>query len=253
MSVSTPEAVRETLHTAFFYKQPQYRVLFDGSDTDFILVQRYIRTLVDVPQSAPPLEFVSHAYYMLQAHIDTTNRIITLDIVYQPVTDNTRYVADQERSIVDELIRPGMSEAEKVRAIHDWVVLHLKYDDTYQRFYQYEALRDRTVVCNGYALLTYDLLELAGVRAYVITGLVHESQAPGKPLKERGHAWNIVRVDGIWYHLDTTWDDPTPDRPGEIQYTFYLVDVAQIAESRAIQQSTTESLKPQTTEGYQNS
>ena len=29
---------------------------------------------------------------------------------------------------------------------------------------------------------------------------------------EIDHAWNLVELDGKWYHLDATWDDPMPDQ-----------------------------------------
>jgi transglutaminase/protease-like cytokinesis protein 3 len=37
------------------------------------------------------------------------------------------------------------------------------------------------------------------------------------------HVWNIVKVDGKWYNIDLTWDDPILDN-GEsmISYDFFL-------------------------------
>lgn len=38
-----------------------------------------------------------------------------------------------------------------------------------------------------------------------------------------GHAWNLVRLNGRWYHLDVTWDDPIPDQAGRLRYDYYLL------------------------------
>lgn len=37
------------------------------------------------------------------------------------------------------------------------------------------------------------------------------------------HAWNKVKVDGKWYNLDTTWNDPTPNSPTEVSYNYFLI------------------------------
>jgi len=39
-----------------------------------------------------------------------------------------------------------------------------------------------------------------------------------------GHAWNLVKVDDEWYHLDTTWNDPVPDRGNGIRYDYFLLN-----------------------------
>jgi transglutaminase/protease-like cytokinesis protein 3 len=175
---------------------------------------------------------------------------ITAQVQYVPVTDESRYVDQKEQEIIAKIITEDMTELQKVKAIHDWLVLNLEYDESLTRFDQYNALRDGTVVCSGYALLSYDLMERAGIRAYVITGRVHQEIHPDTAPEFLGHAWNIVRVDGIWYHYDATWDDPTPDEKGRVIYDFFLVDDAVIAQSRSIEQNDPAMLRPQTNEKY---
>jgi transglutaminase/protease-like cytokinesis protein 3 len=34
----------------------------------------------------------------------------------------------------------------------------------------------------------------------------------GEVIGGGGHAWNLVKIDGQWYHLDTTWNDGCGDR-----------------------------------------
>lgn len=60
------------------------------------------------------------------------------------------------------------------------------------------------------------LLEAAGVEARYISG------EAGDEL----HAWNLVKLDGEWYHLDTTWNDPVPNQPGKVRYDYFLASDA---------------------------
>jgi len=116
------------------------------------------------------------------------------------------------KNILKQLIQPGMNNHQKIKAIHDYVVLNLKYDTDLQKYTAYEGLKTGEAVCQGYALLTYELLKEAGIENRLVEGTA------GGQL----HAWNLVRLDNRWYHLDTTWDDPVPDVPKRVNYTYYL-------------------------------
>ncbi|WP_059049044.1 transglutaminase domain-containing protein [Paenibacillus senegalimassiliensis] len=137
---------------------------------------------------------------------------ITLKIEYRETAEQTAYVQQRVKQILQKIIQPGMDTHQKIKVIHDFVVLNLKYDTDLQKYTAYEGLRTGEAVCQGYALLTYQLLRNAGVDSRVVEGT-----ADGQL-----HAWNMAKVDGHWYHLDTTWDDPVPDVAGQVNYTYYL-------------------------------
>ncbi|MNI34650.1 Transglutaminase-like superfamily protein [compost metagenome] len=81
-----------------------------------------------------------------------------------------------------------------------------------QKYTAYEGLRTGEAVCQGYSLLTYQLLKTAGFASLIVEGT-----AGGQ-----AHAWNLVLLDGKWYHLDTTWDDPLSNGPEQVRYDYYL-------------------------------
>ena len=85
----------------------------------------------------------------------------------------------------------------KVKAVHDYIVKNIKYDESLTKYSAYNALIEKSVVCQGYSSLTYRMLKELGMGVRVITGV------SGKGVS---HAWNIVCVDGKWYNLDNTWD-----------------------------------------------
>jgi transglutaminase/protease-like cytokinesis protein 3 len=73
------------------------------------------------------------------------------------------------------------------------------YDRTLQHFTAYDALRGKAV-CHGYALLAFEMYRALGYEVRIISG--------------GNHAWNLIQVGGNWYHVDTTFDDPTYEFQG---------------------------------------
>lgn len=104
-------------------------------------------------------------------------------------------------------IDDSMSDLEKTLAIYEWAMRECEYD--YKNFvldtiptesYQKEGVvYNGLAVCSGYA----DFMEYM-LRKYKITNYIASSS-------DLDHAWNIVNLDGINYHLDATWDDVGKD------------------------------------------
>jgi len=136
---------------------------------------------------------------------------IDLTVSYLTTLDNENYVNEQVTQILSEILDPVMNEDQIEKAIHDYIILNVAYDTTYTEHSAYAALFGGKTVCQGYALLAYKMLTQAGLQARIIGGY-----GSGE-----SHAWNMVRVNNNWYNLDCTWDDPIPDRPGEVQYDYY--------------------------------
>lgn len=104
--------------------------------------------------------------------------------------------------------------------IHDYLVKNTAYgylDDVEEEDIAHEsygALCYHEAVCNGYAFAMKLLCDLSNVPCKIITG-----QADGE-----NHAWNLVKLEDNWYHVDVTWDDPSPDQEGRIVYTYFNID-----------------------------
>ncbi|MBQ8228740.1 MAG: hypothetical protein IJZ88_06985 [Clostridia bacterium] len=95
---------------------------------------------------------------------------------------------------------------EKELFIHDYIVNNCTYDSAValSSSTPYSCLVDGLSACEGYSKAAKLLLEKAGLECYTVSG-----QATSTDGKTEGHMWNIVNIDGAYYHLDVTWDDPT--------------------------------------------
>lgn len=138
---------------------------------------------------------------------------VRFTISYLENKQQADYVTAQAKATLKTIVKAGMSEEEKVKVIHDYIVKKFAYDESMTRYSAYEGLTKGTTVCQGYALLAYRMLSLAGIENHIVEGV-----AGGQ-----AHVWNKVKVDGKWYNIDMTWDDPTPDRKNEVSYSYYLV------------------------------
>ena len=100
-----------------------------------------------------------------------------------------------------ETILAGMptgSDYEKELYLHDALIKKVTY--TYSKLEEqngYTTLVEGKGVCAGYAFALQYLLMRAGIQSYYVVGYAGEN-----------HAWNLAKIDGEWYYVDATWDDP---------------------------------------------
>lgn len=120
-------------------------------------------------------------------------------------------------AIIDSTISFDMDDYEKEVALHDYLVKNCQYgypenNDEYG-YRAYGALVLDEAVCNGYAEAMALLLKCVDVQATIITGEANDQL----------HAWNQVNIDGKWYHLDATWNDPVPNKEDFAGHTYFNV------------------------------
>ncbi|MFJ7186693.1 transglutaminase domain-containing protein [Lysinibacillus xylanilyticus] len=135
---------------------------------------------------------------------------------YLMTPEQAAFVEMNVQEIVASINKKSLSDVEKVRAVNDYIVANTAYTDQTNSspHSAYTVLAEHGGVCQGYALLAHSMLQKLGIETKYVVGYV------GK----EGHAWNLVKLDGQWYHLDTTWNDPVPDRKGAVRYQYFLVD-----------------------------
>ena len=114
--------------------------------------------------------------------------------------------------IFQNVTSSGQTVPELELAIHDWMVDHMEYDTATLDNYggipdpdndnPYGALVNGKGICEGYTRSFQLLMDLAGIECISVFGNSNNGIEYGE------HAWNQVRLDGEWYVVDVTWDDP---------------------------------------------
>lgn len=100
-------------------------------------------------------------------------------------------------AIVSEVIKPGMSDYEKAKALHDWIIQHGSYDYTLSNFDASSILSGGAGVCDAYTRAYCILLSEVGI----------ENRRETCYISGAAHAITALRLDGEWYLVDCTNDD----------------------------------------------
>lgn len=190
----------------------------------------------------------------------TTTKAPSGNVINTGVYDVTKYsrrgmnaeVYTKAESIIKSILNTGMTEAEKVRAIHDYIVINTfyahsiadnigNYTGTEAGFSAYGALINKSAVCEGYSEAFLLLCWTAGIEARLVEGKSYDELG-----NQVGHEWNIVKIGGKWYQIDCTWDDPTIYSGGveqpesstgaNLRYTYFLVTDADIKKDHIIEE-----------------
>ncbi|MCD8095511.1 MAG: hypothetical protein LUE12_05220 [Ruminococcus sp.] len=137
--------------------------------------------------------------------------------------------------IFNEVVSEDMSDYEKELALHDWLIENCTYDTGSLRAIPrpsencenpYGALIDGEAICSGYTSsfkLFMDMLEIECM-------VIQSTDSDGDE-----HAWNAVGLDGNWYYVDCTWDDPVPDEDGRaVTHKYFNISYEEMAQSHVL-------------------
>lgn len=164
---------------------------------------------------------VSDNYYVYQYIVNGMSISEHLD---------AQILAKKVEQIIDSC--QSTSQYQTVVNYHDYIVTNTVYGflDGEEEKLSYTAsgaLLKKRAVCNGYAEAMELLLLCSGFDSYMAFGNTEEGS----------HAWNIVNIEGEWYHVDTTWDDPIPDMGDEPLHMYLNVNDEIIKETHSWNES----------------
>lgn len=159
-----------------------------------------------------------------------TGNVTTVTPYYNTTDyDESSYAAfdtavERALSVIDD----GMSDLEKAIALHDYVILNCEYDkvnankDTVPAagYTAYGVLVENIAVCQGYALAYKYLCNLAGIECLMVGS------------DAMNHAWNLIKLDGEYYQVDTTWDDSSPHVQGRAMHSYMFMSDAEFKNNK---------------------
>ncbi len=123
--------------------------------------------------------------------------LVYATIEYRTTKEQENLVDREVQRIYKEIVTENMTDYEKIKAINKFMVDTFSYDETAESNNAFTAITTRKTACQGYTMLACKLLDMAGIENKAISG----------DLNGTAHVWNLVKLDGSWYHMDVTNDD----------------------------------------------
>ena len=137
--------------------------------------------------------------------------------------NNTPWLNNRLSAIAHEVTAGCSTPYDKALALHDWLVENTAYDTSYTYYGSEGVLFHGKGVCNAYTVTYSRLLSAVGIRNYTVTGTATDKNSGSSG----SHAWVLAMLDGDWYHIDPTWDDPLPD--GRERHTYFCLTDKEMA------------------------
>ncbi len=210
-----------------------YNAINNGYESfNFYCQNSYETCLDDVKDLTSDYELLSvinnfvHPYNSYNKLNVTINSLGKINIKVQKLyNDSTINILNKKiDTVYNELITDNMTDYDKIKAIHDYIIDNSVYDEqranNLYNDYQGEfssniatgpLLQDHGI-CSGYT----DAMKL----------FLDKMNIPNYKISSENHIWNLVYINNKWLHLDLTWDDPVINN-GEIStidHTYFLID-----------------------------
>lgn len=198
----------EKIIQAYFYDNPEC----------YYISNKYMISTVD-------LKLATYSILQLEYLTKSSEEITLKNQQLQIAIDN----------ILKKHITDNMSDFEKELALHNALVEHVdyyKYQDIDKipciKHTAYGALVEKQAVCDGYSKAFKMLLEKVGVENIIIHGSTENV----------AHAWNLVKLDNEYYHVDVTSDKLEENNKKHVIHKYFNIDDKQIAKTHTITNQT---------------
>ncbi len=158
----------------------------------------------------------------------STHNWLTVNPNYTRNAAQTKNISEQIKNAAAPIIEEALKESDsfkRIKVLHDSIVNMTTYTLNGPA-YKSEAdgpLVNGRALCEGYSKAFAYLCQSIGVPCICIVGSGNGEN----------HMWNMVQVDGKWYHVDVTWDDPVGSQP-VLRHDYFCVSTATIRKDHSI-------------------
>lgn len=165
-------------------------------------------------------------YNQIEISVNNFGRVdITIDKLYSE--EEIQTIDAEIDHIYNTIITEEMTTYDKIKAIHDYIIINTKYvreeetDANGNLLFPlgtnkaYGPLINKIASCGGYT----DLMSL----------FLYKMEIQNYKISSEEHIWNLVYIDGTWKHLDLTWDDPiTSTGEDLLTHNFFLISTQEL-------------------------
>ncbi len=179
-------------------------------------------TLLDESPLADVNNFV-HPYNSYSAISITPNNFGKVEVLVEKQYSNDKIdlVNAKIAEIRKEIEKENMSDEQKLKAFHDYIINHTKYDIDRASNMNHPDFKDSTTH-TAYGLVETNMA-LCGGYSDMVSIYLHQLNIPNIKVSTSNHVWNLIYLDNSWKHLDVTWDDPVTDTGEDILIDDYFL------------------------------
>ena len=226
------EEPSQTIYKAFEsnkenMKSGTYRIDLGNSFSDILnqtngsdLLGQYYQSAIEAyTYDNPEIFYLSPNKMYLNIETTTLGNSVTYNVYINNGNENNYFIDEftsqaqvesaisQIEQVKNQIVQNRSGNVyDDIRMVHDYLVENIEYDTTISQsniYNVYGALVNGRAVCEGYARGFKYLMYELGIPCTLVIGTGTNSQG-----QTENHAWNYVQLNGNWYAIDCTWDDP---------------------------------------------
>lgn len=183
---------------------------------EFGLKEADIFNILDrVMKTNPDFYYVGNSFYYTVDDFGIVEEISPRYTYTSSEVKNIKAYCDGELEKILFVIEDDMTELQKALYLHEYMCENFEYDKSLGNYNMYDLLLTGRGTCQAFMLTYMELMNRVGIESdYAYSG-------------EIMHIWNLVKLDGEWYHVDITWDNLS----GGVSHKNFLLSDKEILEN----------------------